>query len=257
VTVYAEERQQAIADLVTRRGRLSVNDLAQEYAVTTETVRRDLSVLERAGIVRRVHGGAIPAQSLTVLEIGLHDRDQSRADEKERIAKAAIDLLPTTGGSVLLDAGTTTARLATVIPRDLKLTIVTNAVPVAARLAGLANVDLHMLPGRVRRTTQAAVGEDTVAALQMLRADVAFLGTNGLTLRHGLSTPDYSEAAAKRAMVKCAQRVIVLADSSKVGREHTIRFADLSEVDVFVTDSGITDRDANALRRNDIEVVIA
>jgi DeoR family transcriptional regulator, fructose operon transcriptional repressor len=255
--VYAEERQQAIADLVTHRGRLSVNDLAQEYAVTTETVRRDLSVLERAGIVRRVHGGAIPAQSLTVLEIGLHDRDRSHAEEKDRIAKAAVDLLPTTGGSVLLDAGTTTARLATVIPRDLKLTIMTNAVPVAARLAGLANVELHILPGRVRLTTQAAVGEETVAALQMLRTDVAFVGTNGLTLGHGLSTPDHSEAAAKRAMVKCAQRVIVLADSSKMGREHTVRFAELSEVDVLVTDSGIADRDANALRRNEIEVVIA
>jgi DeoR family fructose operon transcriptional repressor len=255
--VYAEERQQGIADLVTRRGRLSVNELAHEYAVTTETVRRDLSVLERAGIIRRVHGGAVPAQSLTVLELGVSDRDQSRAEEKDRVAKAGLDLLPRTGGSVLLDAGTTTARMATLIPRDLKLTIVTNAVPVAARLAGLANVELHILPGRVRATTQAAVGEATVAALSLLRMDVAFIGTNGLTLAHGLSTPDHSEAAAKRAMIGCAQRVVVLADSSKVGREHTVRFAELKDIDVVVTDNGISDRDANALRRNDIEVVIA
>ncbi|MGZ4536963.1 MAG: DeoR/GlpR family DNA-binding transcription regulator, partial [Nocardioidaceae bacterium] len=116
---------------------------------------------------------------------------------------------------------------------------------------------LHLLPGRVRTTTQAAVGEDTVAALQLLRTDVAFVGTNGLSLGHGLSTPDHSEAAAKRAMVACAQRVVVLADSSKVGREHTVRFADLKDVDVVVTDGGISDRDANALRRNDIEVVVA
>ncbi|MGZ4535089.1 MAG: DeoR/GlpR family DNA-binding transcription regulator, partial [Nocardioidaceae bacterium] len=125
--MYAEERQRDIAEQIARRGRLSVNDLALEYAVTTETVRRDLSVLERAGIVRRVHGGAVPAESLSVLEIGVSDRDRSHSDEKDRIAKAAVDLLPTTGGSVLLDAGTTTARFATVIPRELKLTVFTNA----------------------------------------------------------------------------------------------------------------------------------
>lgn len=255
--MYAEERQRAIADLVTHRGRLSVNELAQEYAVTTETVRRDLSVLERAGIVRRVHGGAVPSASLGVLEIAVGDRDRAHSEEKDRIAKAALALLPTSEGSVLLDAGTTTARLATVIPRDLKLTVFTNAVPVAARLAGLTNVRLHLLPGRVRRTTQAAVGEDTVAALQRLRVDVAFVGTNGLTLEFGLSTPDPSEAAAKRAMVASAQRVVVLADSSKIGREHTVRFAAIADVDVVVTDGGISDRDAEAFERNDIEVVVA
>jgi DeoR family fructose operon transcriptional repressor len=257
VPVYAEERQQAIADLVTARGRLSVNELATEFAVTTETVRRDLSVLERAAILRRVHGGAVPYQSLTVLEPAVGDRDKASADEKDRIAKAALELLPTAGGSVLFDAGTTTARLATLVPRDVQLTVFTNAVPIAGRLAGLANLDLHLLPGRVRMTTQAAVGEDTVAALDRLRVDVAFVGTNGLTLDHGLSTPDTSEAAAKRAMVACAHRVVVLADSSKVGREHIVRFAGVDDIDVLVTDTGIADPDLRALRSRDLEVVVA
>src|SRR4051794_2128883 len=120
--VYAEERQQAIADLVAQRGRLSVNALAAEYAVTTETVRRDLSVLERAGVVRRVHGGAVPAAALTALEAKVGDRDLAHADEKDRIARKALGLLPPSGGSVLLDAGTTTARLAMMVPRGLPLT---------------------------------------------------------------------------------------------------------------------------------------
>lgn len=254
--MYAEERQQAIADSVAERGRLSVTELAAEYAVTTETVRRDLSVLERAAVVRRVHGGAVPFDSLTVLEPAVSDRDRANADAKNRIAKAALALLPRSG-SVLLDAGTTTARLATLLPRDYKLTVITNAVPIAARLAGLANVDLHLLPGRVRSTTHAAVGEETVAALDLLRVEVAFVGTNGLSFGHGLSTPDHSEAAAKRAMVRSAQRVIVLADSSKIGREHTVRFAELSEVDVLVTDVGLSDKDFAALSERDIEVVVA
>jgi DeoR family fructose operon transcriptional repressor len=255
--VYAEERQQAIADLVAAKGRLSVNALAAEYAVTTETVRRDLSALERAGILRRVHGGAVPAAALSGLEPKVGERDLAHADEKDRIARRAVSLLPPTGGSVLLDAGTTTARLAMMIPRDLQLTVVTNAVPIAARLAGSPNVSLHLLPGRVRSTTHAAVGEDTVTAIDQLRPEVAFVGTNGLSCGHGLSTPDYEEAAAKRAMVRSAHKVVALVDSSKIGQELTVRFAHLADVDVVVTDSGISGSDRADLERLDVDVVVA
>ena len=255
--MYAEERQQAIADLLTQRGRLSVTELAQRFTVTTETVRRDLSTLERAGIVRRVHGGAIPAASLSVLEVAVNERDLAQSEQKDRVAEAAVAYLPTNGGSVLLDAGTTTARLAGLLPLDVAFTVFTNAVPIAGRLAGRGNVDLHVLPGRVRRTTQAAVGEETVAAIGRLRTDVAFVGTNGLSLAHGLSTPDQSEAAAKSAMLRSAQRVIVLADSSKIGHESTVRFGDLDQVDVLITDDGLRDDDRATLEAHDIEVVVA
>lgn len=255
--MYAEERQQAIAALVGQRGRLSVNELAERFDVTTETVRRDLSTLERAGVIRRVHGGAIPAASLSVLEIAVSERDRAFSEEKDKIAAAALPFLPPPGGTVVLDAGTTTARLASLIPADHPLTVFTNAVPIAARLAGLTGVELHLLPGRVRSTTQAAVGEDTVAALDVLRTDVAFIGTNGLSVGHGLSTPDTSEAAVKRAMVRCGSRIVVLADSSKIGNENTIRFAGLAEVDVVVTDPGISPRDRKALSARDVEVVVA
>jgi len=255
--MYAEERQQAIADLITQRGRLSVNELAESFSVATESVRHNLSLLERAGLVRRVHGGAIPAAALTVLETAVADRDASHSEQKDRVAQAALAFLPTDGGSVILDAGTTTARLAPLLPHEPAFTVFTNAVPIASRLAGRSNVDLHLLPGRVRRTTQAAVGEDTVAALAHLRTDVVFLGTNGITVRHGLSTPDSSEAAAKRAMAAAARQVVVLADSSKIGHESTVSFADLAQVDVVVTDDGIDDADHKALIDADVQVVVA
>lgn len=255
--MYAEERRQAMADLVARRGRLSVNELADAYEVTTETVRRDLTILERAGIIRRVHGGAVPAEALTLLETAVGERDLAQADQKDRIAKAAVDLLPPSGGSILLDAGTTTSRLATLLPRDLKLSVVTNAVPIAARLAGAPGVELHLLPGRVRRTTQAAVGEETVAALSLLRLDVAFVGTNGIDLDQGLTTPDHSEAAAKRAMVRAGRQVVVLADSSKIGQEHNVRFADLDDVDVLVTDAGADEVTVKSIEDRGIAVVVA
>lgn len=255
--MYAEERQQAITQLVTEHGRLSVAAIAAEFDVTTETARRDLSALERMGLVRRVHGGAVPASSLAVIESGLGERDQANTAEKEQIARAALEQLPPAGGTVLLDAGSTTARLASVLPRDHRLTVITHAVPVAARLATHPQVELHLLPGRVRPTTQAAVGADTVAALRDLRVDVAFLGTNGLTVDHGLSTPDHDEAAAKRAMVAAARVVVCVTDASKVGAEAAVRFAGLEEVDVVVTDSRITAADRAAVAAVGPQVVVA
>ena len=257
MTMYAEERQQAMAQLVAERGRVSVAEISEQFDVTTETVRRDLSVLERIGLLRRVHGGAVPATALAVMEAGLGERDQANTSEKDRIARAALDQLPAASGTVLLDAGSTTSRLASLLPRDLRLTVVTHAVPVAARLAGSPQVELHLLPGRVRSTTQAAVGAETVEALHRLRADVAFLGTNALSVDHGLSTPDHEEAATKRAMVASARRVVCLADSSKIGTESPVRFAELAEVDVLVTDDGIDATDRRALERAGVEVVVA
>ncbi|MEQ6901108.1 DeoR/GlpR family DNA-binding transcription regulator [Nocardioides sp. YIM 152588] len=255
--MYAEERQQAMAQLITTRGRLSVAQLATEYAVTTETVRRDLSTLDRMGLVRRVHGGAVPASSLTVIESGVGEREGANATAKDAIAAAALELLPPPDSVVVLDAGTTTVRLAAALPRDHRLVVVTHAVPVAARLAGLPQIELHLLPGRVRPTTHAAVGSDTVAALADLRADVAFVATNGLTADHGLTTPDRDEAAAKRAIVGCARRTVVLADASKIGVETAVRFASLSDVDTLVTDASIDAAELAALERTGLDVVVA
>jgi DeoR family fructose operon transcriptional repressor len=255
--MYAEERQQAMAQLVAEHGRLSVNLLAETYDVTTETVRRDLSALERMGLVRRVHGGAVPANSLAVIESGLLERDQANTQQKERIARAALELLPPAGATILLDAGSTTSRIASLLPREHRLTVFTHAVPVAARLASYPQIDLHLLPGRVRTTTQAAVGADTVRALADLRADLAFIGTNGLTREHGLSTPDHDEAATKRAMVASARQVVVVADASKIGTEAAIRFASLDEVDVLVTDDGLDEADERDLVDAGLTVVRA
>jgi DeoR family fructose operon transcriptional repressor len=255
--VYAAERQQAMTQLVRARGRISVVELAQEYDVTTETVRRDLSVLEDRNLVRRVHGGAIPADALTLIEAGLPDRDVARIEQKQRIAAAAVELLPKADSTVVIDAGTTTVRLSRLLPANLQMTVVTHAVPIAAQLAGSPQIELHLLPGRVRRHTHAAVGAETVEALDAIRADLAFLGTNGLTVEHGLSTPDRTEAAVKRAIVERARRVVVLADSSKIGVERTIKFAELAAVDTLVTDKEIATDAREAIERQGVEVITA
>lgn len=257
MVMYAEERQLAIAQLVGDRGRVSVADIAERFDVTTETVRRDLSALEGMGLVRRVHGGAVPASTMAELEAGVGERDRANTAQKHRIAQAALALLPPPGSTILVDAGTTTSRFARALPHDHRLTVVTHAVPVAGRLAGRPQIDLHLLPGRVRPNTQAAVGAETVTALSRLRVEVCFLATNGFSVTHGLSTPDHDEAAVKRAMTSAARKVVCLADSSKLGVETTVRFAELRDIDVLVTDADIDDDVAKEIEAAGVEVVIA
>lgn len=255
--MYPEERQHAIAALVLLHGRASVTELAATYDVTTETVRRDLAVLDRAGVLRRVHGGAVPARALHVVEPGVPEREGTRADHKDAIARAATEFFPISGGSVLFDAGTTTARVAALLPADRELVAITNSVPIAARLATMPLVSLQLLGGRVRGLTQAAVGEQVLRVLDTLRVDIAFLGTNGITVGHGLSTPDSEEAAVKRAMVASANYVVAVADSSKIGHEELVSFAAINSVDVLVTDDEISASDRAALAEHGVEVVLA
>jgi DeoR family transcriptional regulator, fructose operon transcriptional repressor len=255
--MYAEERHQAVAGLMRERGRISVAEIAERFGVTGETARRDLASLERAGLLRRVHGGAVATTALSMIEPGVAERDSTHAEQKGNIAKAAVALLPQTGGAVLLDAGTTTARLASLMPVDRELFVVTNSLGIAARLGGQAGVELRLLGGRVRGVTQACVGDETVRALEDLRLDVAFLGANAVSARHGFTTPDPDEAAVKRAMARCARQVVVLADSSKLGQEQLVRFASPREVDTLVTDAEAGADELDALRRGGVDVVVA
>lgn len=256
--MYAEERQRTIVNLALRFDRVAVTELAERFDVTTETIRRDLDVLDRRGILRRVHGGAVPAENVRLVETGVSDRESSCSLQKNRIAQAALQLLPTGAGStVLLDAGTTTGRLASAMAMNQVNTVVTNSVVIASQLALSQTGAVHLLGGRVRGITQAAVGGETIDALGRLRCDVAFLGANGITVDHGLSTPDPEEAAVKRAMVRAARKTVVLADSSKVGVAMLVSFASLNEIDVLVTDSGISKNDREHIASTGVEVLVA
>lgn len=256
--MYAEERQQAIALLAQENGRVAVADLARRFAVTPETVRRDLDALAGFGLIARVHGGAVAAEKVRLVESGVPVREETRVAEKIRIARAAVNFLPDRpGGTVLLDAGTTTARIADILPAGLLSTVVTNSTAIATSLASRQVADIQLLGGRVRGLTQATVGASTVEALRSLRVDVVFAGTNGFSLDHGFSTPDPSEAAVKRAMVAAGNRVVVVADSSKAHTDYLVSFARPEDVDVLVTDSGLSRADHDALTNQGIKVVLA
>ena len=261
--MYAEERQQTIVERARSAGRVEVRSLAATFGVTSETIRRDLGVLERRGVLRRTHGGAVPVERLR-FEPEVGERLEIMAEEKSRIARAARRFLPTRG-SVLLDSGTTTSALAELLPAGREngreagreLTVVTNCLPIASLLAPHPALSVLISGGRVRGTTLAAVDSLAARFLEDFTPDVAFVAANGVSLGRGLTTPDPAEAAAKRAMVRNSRQVILLADHTKVGQEHFVRFAEVGELDAFITDAGLGEEAAREFEAAGVEVMRA
>ncbi|MEO6200641.1 MAG: DeoR/GlpR family DNA-binding transcription regulator [Cryobacterium sp.] len=264
--MFAEERRRLIAAQVTDRGRVSVADLAARFDITRETVRRDLDALETDRRLRRVHGGAVAVavDRRSLFEAGLAERRTRCFDEKSRIAAAAAAMIPASATvSIILDAGTTTGRLADLLagwtPHAAgdQLLVITNALPIAYTLSSNEEIQLHILGGRIRGLTRAAIGAGTTEQLDELRPDIAFVGANGVDADFGLSTLHTAEAAVKRAMVRSARRVVALADSSKFGEKTLVRFAALDAIDTLITDAPPSAELAAALAAADVEVVIA
>ncbi len=255
--MFAEERYRQISSLVSADGRVTVAGLSSRFGITKETVRRDLALLENDGVLRRVHGGAIVGGGATTNEPSLISRSTRHAAEKKRIAHAALELMPTTG-AVVLDAGSTTGALAELLAEDARsgLAVITHSLPIAASISA-AGLSVELVGGRVRALTSAAVGSSTVACLTRLRADVAFLGANGIAAPFGLSTPDVDEAAVKTAIVRSARRVVLLADSSKYTEESLVSFAHLEDIDALITDRAPRCTLADALSDADVEVIVA
>jgi DeoR family transcriptional regulator, fructose operon transcriptional repressor len=237
--MYAEERHQEIVRIARVNGRVDVTALAEGFDVTAETIRRDLTTLERAGVLRRVHGGAIPVERLG-FEPAVATRDSVLTAEKERIAKAALAELPEEG-AIILDAGTTTARLAQALPVDRELTVVVNSPVLATALGTRQNLNVLMIGGRIRGKTLAAVDDWALRPLAELYVDVAFMGTNGCSVQRGLTTPDPAEAAVKRAMIAAARRAVLLADHTKIGNDYLARFGSLSDLDLIISDAALDD----------------
>ncbi len=262
--MYAMERHEHILTALGQTGRVSGAGLADVLHVAAETIRRDLDALERAGHVRRVHGGAVSASRASLAETTVIERTGHRTEAKRAIARAALALVPPTfTGSILLDAGTTTGALADALATWQPeagvppLTVYTNSVPIAALLHGNPSLVVRVIGGTVRGITSAAVGPTAVAQLADIRPDIAFIGTNGLSAEFGLSTPDELEAQVKRTMVDRSRLAVVLVDASKHDDEALHRFACLDEVDVVITDAPPGPALAEALDEAEVEVRVA
>lgn len=248
------DRQRRITSIIRERGVVSASELTDLFGVTDETIRRDLAHLAATGVVRRMHGGAVATH--TREESGFDRRSREHQAEKTAIARAAAAGV-TDGSTIIVDSGTTTIQFARALKSKRDLVVVTNAVTNAVELMDHPNVTVVLTGGVIRPRTFGAVGEMAVANLNDLRVDQAYLAISGISIDGGLTYPSFEEAAVKRAMMAVAAEVILLADSSKFGRDSMVRVAPLEAVTRIVTDPGVEGDMVDHLREIGVDVVIA
>jgi len=236
---FQSERHDEIVRLIFQRGRVEVSELAERFSMTTETIRRDLDELDRQRVVRRVHGGAVPFESLKH-EPRLAVRNEHFIDEKRRIGSLAIEVLSEVK-TVIIDAGSTTMMLCEAIPRDIELSVATNSLLNAQILATREKARVFVVGGTLENNTLAVIDTTAVDAIAKLSVDVAFIGCDGISAAHGLSTPYTAEASVKRAMIQAARRSVALVDHSKFGSDQLVQIAPCSAFDLIITDTGLDD----------------
>ena len=255
--VFGDERQAQIAEIIMTEGRARNGDLAQRFGVSEPTIRKDLSVLQRQGLVKRTHGGAIARTPLVDRELA--GREATQSDAKQAIARACLGLI-SSGDAVFLDSGTTVGHLAAALaaePADRRanLNLLTNAIEVARVIAGIPSADHVLLGGQLRLTSGSMTGPLALHDLQRFAVDIAFIGVSGFS-EAGLSVASMAEAEVKAAVIERTRRVVVPVDHSKVGATDFARICELDEVDTVVMDQA-SPQIKQLCESHDIELVIA
>jgi len=253
--VSGTDRQQQILQLLERQQRLSVAGICDTFDISEATARRDLETLANLGKLQRVHGGAIVLTQAPP-ESPILQRQNEQTDEKARIGQTAAALVQP-GETVFLGSGTTVLEAARALRVRRGLTVLTNSLPVVNALAGSEEITIICLGGMLRESEFSFIGHITEQALAEVRADKALIGTRAISLEHGLTNEYLPETMTDRAILKCGQEIIVLADHTKFGRAATVLLAPLESIHTIVTD-GQTPRDfLEAIQGRGLKVVLA
>jgi len=253
--VYAIQRQAWLIERARTDGRVEVASTCAELSVAPETIRRDLNELERQGLLRRVHGGAVPIERLG-FEGNIKRRAARHQTEKARIAHAALPLLGN-ADSIYLDEGSTVQVFAEALHVEHRLTVVTNSLLSASVLAARPQVTVMLLGGRVRSKTLGTLDHWAAGMLADLVIDLAVMGANGVSVERGLTCPGPAVAAVKRAACGAARRRILLADRTKLGADSFVRYARLRDLEAIVTDRGAEATHVRAIRDAGVDVILA
>ncbi len=243
-TKQGDERRRMILDHARGTGHIEVSEVAVRLDVAAETVRRDLKVLEEHGLVRRIHGGAYPVEGAG-FESNMDHRSGHRVPEKRRIAVAAVENLGD-AETIYLDEGFTPQLVAEeLLQLQRPLTVVTSSLTAAGLLAPAENMSVILLGGRVRGHTLATNDHWAIAMLSDLVIDLAVLGTNGISRDRGLTTPVPAVSAVKRKVVEVSRRRLFVGVHTKFGINSFCKFADVSDFETLVTDTGMSSHDAH------------
>jgi DeoR family fructose operon transcriptional repressor len=252
--LFSAERRARILELINTRKKLTVNELCQLLEVSAATVRGDLRDLDREGLLLRTHGGAIE-RSRASFEQTFSKRRTVNLSAKQAIAAAAEQLIES-GDTILLDTGTTTIELARRLRSFQKLTVVTNDLEIARMLEDCPGLDVVIIGGTIRKGYHCAIGPAGLTMIHDLRVDKAFMATNSLSPDAGAMTPDLQQAATKKAMISIARKVLLLCDSSKIGRESFARFATLDQIGVLVSEH-LSTKQCSVFAEHGIEIILA
>jgi DeoR/GlpR family transcriptional regulator of sugar metabolism len=251
--MLTDERRALILDRLRSQGRVLATDLSDEFDVSSDTIRRDLRELDALGMLRRVHGGALPRHGDAA---PFATRARRAPEAKASIARRAAACVRD-GQVVVLDGGTTTLELARALPDELRASVVTTSPPIALALAEHPRLEVTVVGGTLRRSALVTVGATAVEALKLIRADVVFLGVCGLHPQIGVTTEDLEERHVKAAMIDGAAEVVALADHDKLGTAMPVVVAPLTAVTQLVTDAEVDDAALAPYRALGIEVLRA
>lgn len=253
----AYERHQAILDLIRRSESVRVTDLAELLNVSESTIRTDLELLDEQGLLIRIRGGAIAKNVEPVSGASAHlsQRVMTNSDDKRRIAHAAAGMIED-GDVIMLDASSTILHLAPFLRDRRNLTVFTNGIDVARALAGEPSNTVIILGGILRPNGNSITGEISKQLLQNYRIQTAFVSCSGFTLEHGFFEMNLQEAQMKTLMLEASERRVMLLDSSKIGRAGLTTFGTLADFDYFVTDEGVEAAAIEAVRQNNVHVII-
>jgi DeoR family transcriptional regulator of aga operon len=251
-----EERRREILGVMHRDGRVLVKELARQFRISQITIRKDLEFLDGQGVIQRTHGGALPVQAGALLDPTLREKEKLHRKQKTQIALVAARLVEE-GQSVLLDSGTTTTAIARALKNKNmeRLTVITNAINIAAELAG-THIEVILTGGMLRKNSFSLVGPLAERTLRQLSADILFLGVDGFDTKAGLFTPNLLESEVNRAMVEIARRTIAVCDSSKFGRRSLCNIMPVAAVDEVITDKQIPKSDLRALKEEGVKVTV-
>lgn len=254
-SLLAEPRRMKIMEWLQEEGSARVKDLSVAFSVSEATVRQDLERLEAEGSIEREHGGAflksLPRQ---VQALALHH--QVNMDKKRKIGRFAASLVQD-GETIILDSGSTTTEIANNLYGHQELSVITNGLNIALTLGAVPSISVHMPGGHFKAPTLSLSGETSAEYFHNIHAEKLFLATGAISFEAGLTYPSLADLHVKRAMIKSARRVYLVADSTKIGRVSLSSLGGLDLVHVFITDDGIRDEDRQRLEASGMEVCVA
>jgi len=250
----SKERQKKIIDYINETNKVFIHELIKKFDKSEQTIRNDLRFLEKQDLLQRIYGGAIKKEQIS--EDPYINRIFKNKKTKELIGKVASNLIET-NDVIFLDSGTSILALVENFPKNKRFKIITSALHIANKASSFENIEVHIIGGILNKNLKEIYGPKTIREISNFNATKAFLSISGFDIKKGLTENHILSAEVKKEMLKTAKQIIVLADSSKEGKVNFETVATFDDVDIFITDNGISQSFRDGLSNYNTELVIA